>query len=81
MGKLTLSIDDDVIQGATLFLGLSGPNTFKVDQLKRVLEHHFEKGELGLHVLDEEGEEACPQPDDCPCPEAKAFNDAMREDE
>jgi len=27
---------DDVIQGATLFLGLSGPNTFKVDQLKRM---------------------------------------------
>ena len=27
---------DDVIEGATLFLGLSGPDTFKVDQLKRM---------------------------------------------
>ncbi len=27
---------DDVIEGATMFLGLSGPNTFKVDQLKRM---------------------------------------------
>ena len=27
---------DDVIDGATLFLGLSGPDTFKVDQLKRM---------------------------------------------
>ncbi len=29
---------DDVIEGATLFLGLSGPDTFKVDQLKRMAE-------------------------------------------
>ena len=27
---------DDVIEGATLFLGLSGPDTFKVEQLKRM---------------------------------------------
>jgi malate dehydrogenase (oxaloacetate-decarboxylating) len=27
---------DDVIEGATLFLGLSGPDTFTVDQLKRM---------------------------------------------
>ncbi len=27
---------DDVIEGATLFLGLSGPETFSVDQLKRM---------------------------------------------
>jgi malate dehydrogenase (oxaloacetate-decarboxylating) len=27
---------DDVIEGATLFLGLSGPDTFKVDQVKRM---------------------------------------------
>jgi malate dehydrogenase (oxaloacetate-decarboxylating) len=27
---------DDVIEGATLFLGLSGPDTFKIDQLKRM---------------------------------------------
>ena len=27
---------DDVIEGATLFLGLSGPDTFKVDQLKKM---------------------------------------------
>jgi len=27
---------DDVIEGATLFLGLSGPDTFKVDQLRRM---------------------------------------------
>ncbi len=27
---------DDVIDGATMFLGLSGPDTFKVDQLKRM---------------------------------------------
>jgi malate dehydrogenase (oxaloacetate-decarboxylating) len=27
---------DDVIDGATMFLGLSGPDTFKVEQLKRM---------------------------------------------
>jgi len=27
---------DDVIEGATMFLGLSGPDTFKVEQLKRM---------------------------------------------